>query len=123
MDQTLIKLIPLFPLIGFALLGTVGKKLPRAVAGGLATGFVAISFACALALFARFLGLPGEERHVVAPVFSWMSIPAATAGGHSLDIAVSFMLDPLSMTMTLIITGIGALIHFYAMGYMAHDTR
>lgn len=123
--NTLLILIPLLPLLGFAFCGLIGKRASKAVVGGVATAAVAISFAIALLVLRGMVALPVDERatHFQAVVYQWMSIPGATAGAHDLKLDIALLLDPLSLTLTLIITGVGALIHLYAMGYMADDSR
>jgi NADH-quinone oxidoreductase subunit L len=105
-------LIILFPLIGFAINGLVGAKLPRPVPGVIAALAVLASFAVAVA---GVLSVHDSASHsVTQPLYTWM-----TAGQFTVD--VSFLLDQLSSVMILIITGIGFLIHVYSIGYMAHD--
>ena len=62
------------------------------------------------------LSLPAEERDAGRAVVEWIRAGAATV---SLDLRV----DPLSITMAMVVTGIGSLIHLYAIGYMEHDRR
>ena len=57
-----------------------------------------------------------EERQHIAKVFSWVPV-------GSLKVDLAFLADPLSITMCLFVTGIGALIHLYAIGYMHGDPR
>jgi NADH-quinone oxidoreductase subunit L len=79
---------------------------------GVAT--VVASFAVGLAIFLETLGLAPEERARELSVFQWFGV----AG---LDVDFGLRLDPLSLTFVLLITGVGALIHIYSVGYMAHD--
>ena len=62
------------------------------------------------------LSLPAEERTQVVAVAEWIRAGAASV---SLDLRV----DPLSITMAMVVTGVGSLIHLYAIGYMEHDAR
>jgi NADH-quinone oxidoreductase subunit L len=80
--------------------------------GGIATLLVAMAFGLSLILFFQIQGLTGEEKRIFSSAFSWMP-----------QIGLNFQLvvDPLSVLMMLIITGIGALIHWYSMAYMSHD--
>ncbi len=112
----LVWLIPAFPLLGFVLLVAFGRKLGDPGAGWLATLMVGGSFAAAVAVFAGLLGLDGEERFVVRTLFEWIPV-----GNFSVDVGV--LIDPLSMTMVLFVTGIATLIHLYAIGYMAGDEK
>src|SRR5688500_17928605 len=96
-----------------ALLGRTGRK---GWAGYVASVAVGGAFFVALGGFAYLLTSPliGAQRAVTVPLWDWVK-----AG----DLSVSFTLlvDPLSMLMLLIITGVGTLIHVYAIGYMAGD--
>ena len=76
---------------------------------------IAVS-ALAAGAFVDLISLPGEERVHIDRLFEWIG-----AGGFTLDATVR--VDPLSMTMTLVVTGVGALIHWYAIGYMEQDPR
>ncbi|MEN9421753.1 MAG: NADH-quinone oxidoreductase subunit [Bacteroidota bacterium] len=106
-DLTLLLIIAL-PLIGFAINGLFGKKLPKALVGGLATGVVFTAFLLATTLFS---GLHGTQ---IVKLFNIIDF-------EQLRINASFQIDALSVWMTLIITGIGSLIHLFSMGYMSHD--
>ena len=109
-------LIPALPLAGFLLLLVAGRRLGDPAAGYLATAMVAASFVVSVVVFAGVLGEHGEERHFTQDLFSW--IPAG-----SLSVDVGFLVDPLSITMALFVTGVGTLIHLYAVGYMHGDER
>ena len=112
--ERLVWLIPLMPLIGFALLLVGGRRMGEPRAGRLAAAAVAASFAASVLTFIGLLGLEGEERSVTFTLFSWVP-----AGDLSVD--VSFLADPLSVTMALFITGVSTLIHLYSLGYMHGD--
>ncbi len=72
------------------------------------------SFVCGAALFTHLLGLPAEDRVVHETLFSWVPVGA-------LKVDFGLQLDALSVCFVLLITGVGALIHLYSIGYMAHD--
>jgi NADH-quinone oxidoreductase subunit L len=112
--EDLIWLIPALPLAGFALLLVAGRRLGDPLSGWIATLAVGGSFLASLAVFADLQSLPVEERSLHLVLFEW--IPA---GGFSVD--MGFLADPLSITMCLFVTGIGALIHLYSIGYMKGD--
>ena len=107
-------LIPAFPLLGFVAILVFGRRLGEPAAGWLATLAMGGSFAAALATFAGLLAEDPEERRFVQTLWEWVP-----AGDFSVD--VGFLVDPLSITMTLFITGVGALIHLYSIGYMHGD--
>ena len=108
-------LVILFPILGFltqALLGTkIEKALGRKVLGAVAVLPVVLSFAVGLIIT---LGVKAGEPHPMVKLGDWISV-------SGLRIPFEFVVDPLSMTMVLIITGIGALIHLYATGYMNEE--
>ena len=109
-------LIPALPLAGFLILLATGRRLGDPKAGYLATAMMVGSFLVAVGVWIDLLGLPGEERRFEQDLFSWIG-----AGG--LDVHVGFLVDPLSVTMALFVTGVGALIHLYSVGYMHGDER
>src|SRR5512140_563581 len=103
------------PLAGFILNGLLGRKIRNELAVGLiGSGTVGISFLVACALFVQMLGSPVEDRLHVVELFRWIS-----AG--SLNISFAYQVDPLSILMMLIVTGVGFLIHVYSIGYMHGD--
>ena len=106
-------LIPLLPLAGAVILLLFGKRLAK-VAGYLATMLVAGSFVVSLTVLSGLAKLPGGQRLVVRHLFGWM-----VAGNFRAS--VDFRIDPLSVMMILVVTGVGMLIHWYAIGYMAGD--
>ncbi len=111
-------LLPLFPLIGFALLIGLPRAFSGRAAGWLGSVMVLLSFVVALL---RFLGLGAGPAHEL--LWQWLPNMALGNGGHSANLSVGFYLDQLSGLMTLIITGIGFLIHVYSVSYMSHDAR
>ncbi len=107
-------LIPALPLLGFALIVAGNRRLGEPWAGWLATAMIGGSFVAGVVTFAGLLERPEEERQYVYRVFTWLP-----AGG--LDVDLGFLVDPLSMTMVLFVTGVGTLIHLYSIGYMHGD--
>ncbi len=110
----LVTLIPIFPFIGFLILGLFGNKLSKSTSGIIASGMVFISFAISVFLFIQLLILPQENRTFTYILLDWIM-----AGNFS--VSFSFLLDPLSSLFLLIITGVGFLIHVYSTGYMHDD--
>ncbi len=110
----LIWLIPALPLYGFVMLVLLGRKFGDPKAGWFASLLVAGSFAVTVKVFLDLLALPSEQRVFTQELFTWM--PSGT-----FDVSFGFMVDPLSILMCLFITGIGALIHVYSIGYMKGD--
>ncbi len=110
----LLWLIPAFPLAGFVLLVVGGRRLGEPAAGWLATAMVTGSFGASLAVFFGLLGRDPVERAYEVTLFEWLP-------SGELSVSFGFLGDPLSITMALFVTGVGALIHLYAIGYMHGD--
>jgi NADH-quinone oxidoreductase subunit L len=108
-------LIPLFPFLGFLVNASLGRRLPKAVSGGLACAAMLAAFAVAVAQVMALAALPPESREISHTVFTWIK-----SGDFVLDL--TFRLDPLSALMILVITGIGSLIHIYSTAYMHEET-
>lgn len=107
-------LVPALPLAGFLVLTFGGRRLREPIAGWLATGCMASSFVATLGVFLALVGRPSDDRRWVTTLFEW--VPAG-----DLRVDAGFLVDPLSVTMCLFITGVGALIHLYSIGYMHGD--
>ena len=112
----LVWLVPFFPLVGFLTILVVGRKLGEPKAGYLATAMVLLSFVTAVAVYFELLSRDSESRSEVVNIFSWVPV-------GDLQIDLAFLVDPLSSTMLLFVTGIGALIHLYSVGYMHGDPK
>jgi NADH-quinone oxidoreductase subunit L len=108
-------LIPLLPFLGFLVNASFGRRLSKTMSGGVAVAAMVGSFAASAAVSWTLLGMPAGGRVIDQDVFTWIS---------SGDLLVPFALrlDPLSMVMILVVSGIGALIHLYSTAYM-HEER
>lgn len=115
-QELLMAVLLLSPVVGFLFNGLRFRSHNYKVAGFVATGAVAISFACGIMLFCQLLGMPAESRTIRVEFFQWLTV-------GSLSLPVAFVIDPLSSLMVLIITGVGSLIHMFSAGYMSHDER
>jgi len=116
--------IPALPFLGSVLCGIVhlrtlraraarpGESIDAPLAGWIGVGAVALSFALSVA---AFLGIRSEEQTVLQSS-AWRWIPAG-----DLTISLRMVVDRLSGAMALVVTGVGALIHVYATGYMKGD--
>jgi len=114
---TLLYLIVFSPLAGAVVNGLFARYLSRRFVSAVGVGTPFVSFAAALYCLIAFLNLRASEPEFTAistTLFSWIS-----AGPISVDF--SLYLDPLSLVMTLVVTGIGSLIHLYSVGYMHGD--
>ncbi len=138
-------LIPMFPLLGAAVMLLFGRRLePQQVQGPpeddhshhdgrhgqpagrtliniLCPGMVLVSFVFALGAVFQLQDVEGHSYEVVK--WTWLAgLDSATGMGLSAFTADwGFLLDSLSSVMILVVTGIGFLIHVYSIGYMAHD--
>jgi NADH-quinone oxidoreductase subunit L len=101
-------LIPLLPLVGAAINGLLGRRFSRQAVAGVALTFCGAAFAMALGVAIQFSSLPLPYTETLA---HWIQ-----AGTFQVDYA--FYLDQLSLVMLLVVTGVGFLIHIYAVGYM-----
>jgi len=103
-------LVPLLPLIGFLINGLFGKFLPKSVTGWIAALAILGSFICSVTLFN---GL-NSTSSLNIDIFNWIAF-------SKINITFGFLIDPLTITMLLVVTGIGFLIHLYSIGYMHDD--
>lgn len=108
-------LIILFPLFGFLFVGLFGSRIKsEKIIGIIGSSTVALSFLVAVSIFVEMLSLQVEDRQHIVKQFEWIA-----AGSFSINAA--FQVDQLSILMTLIVTGVGTLIHIYSIGYMHGD--
>ncbi len=137
-------LIPLFPLLGFLFNLTVGVRVlgrrvaghghdehgggahaPSPIIGLVGAGSVFLSFLVAVWAVVAAHGAP--ERTIVETLWTWLPGGAAetavhgAAGATPFQVDWSYLLDPLSSVMVLVVTFVGFLIHVYSIGYMGHD--
>jgi NADH-quinone oxidoreductase subunit L len=108
-------LIPLIPLLGAAINLFTGRRLGR-WAGWLASATVGSAFALSLWDVRTLLRLPEDVRSFDHRAFDWISVGRFSVGAD-------LRLDVLSAVMILVVTGVGFLIHVYAIGYMEGDPR
>jgi len=110
--RALLWLIPALPFAGALVLGCLGRRMPRALAGAIGAGSVGSA-----ALVTALAGIDfidhGSARHVTA-LWTWFAVDGLT-------VRVAFALDALALLMLVVITGIGFLIHLYSTEYMVHE--
>jgi len=111
-SEVMVSLLILLPLGGSVVLLFAGRRLPEPLAGMLGTATVGTGFALAAVAGWGFLTGSGETLRV--PWFEWLGPLGVSAG---------LLWDPLSALMALVVTGVGALIHLYSIGYMKGDPR
>ena len=108
----LVWLIPLFPLIGFLINGLGRNFWSKTLVSWIGSVAILASFALSLGIFLELNA--SDVKSFTVPLFDWIQVGA-------LRIPFSFLVDPLSSIMLLIVTGIGFLIHVYSAGYMHSD--
>jgi NADH-quinone oxidoreductase subunit L len=107
-------LILLFPLVGSIVIG-LGFRVERSsVAGVIGTLAILLSFASAVGALISLLGRAEGSREVVSSLWNY----ASTVG---VDGQMSILVDPLSILMALVVSGVSTLIHLYSVAYMKSD--
>src|ERR671939_1490754 len=104
----------LAPLAGAILITLGGTRLRRVTTGYIATASCFVAFGGALATFIALLGRHSSDRHHLSTAWTWIQ-------GGSYKSGLSVLVDPLSVMMMLIVSGVGALIVMYSIGYMHDD--
>lgn len=111
----LLWLVIALPALGAVVLLLGGRRADR-WGHWLGVGTVTVSFLLSLVLFFALVGRDGEDRQVTQHLWTWF-----TAGEYT--VSFDLLYDQLSALFLLLITGVGALIHLYSVGYMEHDER
>jgi NADH-quinone oxidoreductase subunit L len=106
-------LLVALPLLSAAILLIGGKRTDK-WGHLLGTAVPIVLFVYGLLLFFDVRGLPAEERSRDLHLWSWIPV-------GNLNVDLGLLIDPLSLTFVLLITGVGSLIHVYSIGYMEHD--
>ena len=117
-------LIPLFPLVGAALMLFIGRRLPNSAVNVICVGSVFLSMCFAFGAIFQLIARPVAERVVNFNLFDWVPAGAMhTNAGRFLNFNVPWgvLMDPLTAVMLLVVTGVGFLIHVYSTGYMGHE--
>ncbi len=110
-------LIVLLPLAGAFANGILGKGMSKQAVGTIGVGSVALAFALALACFLH-LTVGGPAASINTHLYDWFTL---NLGSQTIPVRVEFVMDSLSGMMTLMVTGVGLLIHVYSLGYMSED--
>lgn len=111
----LVWLIPIFPLIGFLINGLIGRRFSEKTIGWIGAGAVGASFLVAVSIFFELLQLAPGSRSVQIIVYSWI-------WSGDLNVPIGFLVDPLSIIMIMVVSGVGCIIHIYSIGYMHGET-
>ena len=107
-------LILAFPLAGAILTGLTYKLTKPETAGWIATGAIGLAFASAVAAAVDLLGKPGSERVIPDTLYDY-------GGAADIPFDLGILVDPLSIFMALVVSGVSTMIHVYSVGYMGTD--
>ncbi len=107
----LVWLIPIFPLIGFLINGLFGRRFSEKAIGWIGAGSVGASFLVAVSIFFELIKLAPGSRSIQIIIYSWI-------WSGDLNVPIGFLVDPLSMIMIMVVSGVGCIIHVYSIGYM-----
>jgi NADH-quinone oxidoreductase subunit L len=110
----------LLPLAG-TIVNALGYKIFKGKTPGyIGTLFLAASFGCAIAMLSALLGLHEEERQVRAIAWDY-AVLGGDGAKSTVDAQLGLLVDPLSVFMALVVSGVSTLIHIYSVGYMESD--
>ena len=115
-DEVFIALLLLSPFVGFLINAWRRNIKNHKMAGTIASCAVFVSFICSVLIFFRLLEKDPNQRQIIADYFNWISV-------GDFHINASFLIDQISIFMSLIVTGVGLLIHLFSIGYMNEDER
>ncbi|HMK75975.1 MAG TPA: NADH-quinone oxidoreductase subunit L [Thermodesulfobacteriota bacterium] len=107
-------LIPLFPAIGFLINGLFGRSLGKKVVSWVGPSVIGLSFLTSILIFLELIGKPVTDRHFEKVIFDWVV-------SGSFQTVIGYQIDPLSILMALVVSGVSFFIHIYSVGYMHDD--
>ncbi len=107
-------LIPLFPAIGFLINGLLGRRLGKGVVSVVGPAAIGFSFLTSILIFFELINRPSSERLFEKVIFDWVV-------SGSFQTVIGYQIDPLSILMALVVTGVSFFIHIYSVGYMHDD--
>jgi len=108
-------LIPLFPAIGFTLNGLFGRRLGRKAVSWVGPSAIGLAFLTSILIFLELIRRPPSERLFEKVLFDWVV-------SGSFQTVIGYQIDPLSILMALVVTGVSFFIHIYSVGYMHDDS-
>src|SRR6201996_1514714 len=106
-------LVLLFPLLGTVVIGVGFKRYTRA-AGIIGTVAIALAFVCSIGALLSLLGRSDSHREVTSSLWNY-------ASSVGVDAKLQILVDPISVFMILVVTGVSMLIHLYSTAYMRSD--
>jgi NADH-quinone oxidoreductase subunit L len=109
-----IGLIPLFPAIGFALNLFFGRRMGKGAVGFIACAAIGLSFLVSFLVFLDLLKMAPASRSVEKILYQWILSGEFQAN-------IGFLVDPLSVVMMMVVSGVSFIIHIYSYSYMHED--
>jgi NADH-quinone oxidoreductase subunit L len=106
----------LSPIAATLVITLAGMRISGRTAGWIATASTSTSFVAAVVAFARLLSEDAPQRHHVSTAWTWL-------GAGDLHFGLTILLDPLSVFMMLMVSGVGSLIVGYSIGYMPGEAE
>jgi NADH-quinone oxidoreductase subunit L len=107
-------LVLAFPLAGSMIIALGWRALPARTAGWIGTAAIGLAFVSSIGALLTLLDEPAEARQLTSSLWDY-----ASAAG--LDIQLGILVDPLSVFMCLVVTGVSTLIHLYSVAYLDSD--
>ena len=104
----------MFPAIGFLINGFFGRRYSKKVVGWVACSALGLSFLTSILIFFELIGRPPTERVFEKVIFDWVV-------SGSFQTVIGYQIDPLSILMALVVSGVSFFIHIYSLGYMHDD--
>jgi len=117
----LIWLIPLLPLVGVAVNGLFGRRMPRQAVGLVACAVVLAALIVSIGSVWQLAAIPPEQRVFETELAPWMQLGPLDSAPQGFNVSWGFRLDALSAVLLLVVSGVGFLIHVYSVGYMEHE--
>ncbi len=105
-----------FPLLGAFLNGVFGPKLGRRFVNIVGSLSIFAALIASTVVLITVINAPEAHKAVTTHLWQWL-----TLGSNQLGVGIDFTIDPLSVVMLMVITGVGFLIHVYSIGYMEHE--
>jgi len=106
----------LLPAIGCLLNGLLGDRLGRRFVNWVGPGVVGLAFVAGVVILALLVGADDAHKSITVRFWDWLNL-----GPGNLNVGFDVTVDPLTVVMVMVITGVGFLIHVYSVGYMEHD--
>ena len=121
LNVTIILIILLLPLINFLVLGLGSRSIKQPVSGTIATVSLLVAAGLSLMIGYQYFMIKGMVNGTFPPIelfrYPWMVF------GSKLTIDMSLVLDPLTVMMLVVVTGVSAMVHLFSLGYMKGEER